>query len=185
MRAVSNRLIMNLHKAVVGLSEVCIHDRRLHIPGGIRLEGTLEWNFKGQLLLEDTAWTLDARLHKQSVGWISMTGHSPLGLGSFCSVQTVQPYLAALGKLSGRTSPRRGMSYFWHNKLANSLLVATSMNTRGQAFFSMCEWLPLTCKEPWFIQEQDCSLKMEKRRPPRVLEQREWIGLQNSSSQYG
>lgn len=63
-----------------------------------------------------------------SVGWISMTIHSPLGLGSFCSVQSVQPYLAALGKLPGRRSPWTGMSHFWHNKLANSL----SMNTRGQ-----------------------------------------------------
>lgn len=40
MRAVSNQLIMNFPKAVTGLLEVCINDRSLHIPGGIRID---EW----------------------------------------------------------------------------------------------------------------------------------------------
>lgn len=45
--------------------------------------------------------------------------------------------LAALSKLSDRKSPQDGKLYFWPDTLANSLLiVAASMDTRGQAFFN-------------------------------------------------
>lgn len=56
MKAVSNQLIMNLHKAVTGPSEVCINDRKLHTPRGIRLD---EWMAPlNEILIGNSSWKI-------------------------------------------------------------------------------------------------------------------------------